>query len=164
MHKLSAVLIAFISLLLFSNLSYADAGDRKVRLSGNLQDNVDKKQSVKKLEQQFTLYTKKFYNPWEKASATYSGILLDEFVKKFGQADTNKITFKAIDDYQVDIPKNIWQSYKILLVTKVNGEYLDIKNKGPMRIVFPDYDASKKEYEVNLPLWLWMITQIEFLE
>ena len=162
MIKLPTILLTICSLLLFSNLSYADAGERKVRFSGNLLENIDKRPSVKELEQQFTLFTKKIYNPWEKESATYSGILLDELVDKFAKENVNKIIFKAIDDYQVEISMKTLKAYKILLVTKQNGHYLEVKDKGPMRIVFPDYDSAKKEYETNLPLWMWMINRIEF--
>lgn len=162
MFKLPTIFLTIFSLLVFSNLSLADAGDRKIRFSGELLEGTEKRQSVKQIENQFTLFTQNIYNPWEKESATYSGILVDQLLTKFAKEGVNKIVFKAIDDYQIEMDLNTLKDFQILLVTKQNGEYLEVKDKGPMRIVFPDYDASKKEYEDNLPMWMWMINRIEF--
>ena len=151
-----------LSLLFVSNMSFADDGDRKIRFSGNLNDNSSQRLSVKELEKHFTLIEIKAYNPWEKHTAEYTGILLDELITKIAKPNVQSISLKAIDDYQVEIKKELWESNRILLVTKQDGEYLSVAKKGPMRVIFPDYDASKKEHEMNLPLWLWMITKIEF--
>ena len=69
---------------------------------------------------------------------------------------------KALDDYEITFTKKLVGDERILLVYKVNGEYISIRDKGPLRVVFVDYDASKKEYQQNLQMWLWMIKEVEF--
>lgn len=162
MYKIPTIIITIFSLFLFTNSAYADAGDRKIRIVGNTVDDAKLRVSVKELEQKFQLLNITSYNPWEKKTTKHTGILINELIDKLAKPDTETIIFKAIDDYQVEIERNKWQKFRIVLVTREDGNYLSVKNKGPMRIIFPDYDASKKEYEANLPLWMWMIKQVEF--
>lgn len=160
--SLNRIVALYIALLLVTTQTLAANGDRTIRLLGNVNPDVDKRLSVKQLESYFHLYSDNIYNPWEKASFDYSGIWIKELVTTLGGKDVSKVTFKAIDDYQVEMTKPLWNQYRILLVTQQNGGYIPVSKKGPMRLAFPDYDANNKEYEQNLVLWAWMITQIEF--
>ncbi len=148
--------------LVFSSIAIADAGDKTVMLSGKqLSEKEPNKISIKALEADFTLQTVEIYNPWEKRKEIYTGIWVTDLIKKYGQG-AHSLTLTAIDNYQVTLKDEDWQNLRILLATKVNGQYIDVKNKGPMRVVFPDYNAADKRYELSLPKWLWMIKQLEF--
>lgn len=156
-----AVTLAVLTYSVF-NTAYADAGDRLIQFSGLNSAQTQNAISVKNLEQNFALFSTKMYNPWDKKTARYTGILISDLVNKLGKSNTQKITFKAIDDYEVTLTKEMWTTEPILLVTKENGSHIHMANKGPMRIVFPNYDPKQKHYEQNLPLWMWMITRINF--
>lgn len=147
--------------LVFNFLLLADDGDKKVKLLGNLKEGSVKSISAKELEKSMKTSTFTLYNPWEKRTESYEGVLINEFVAHFGNGTNEKLKLIAIDDYEVTFDKKMWLSERILLVTKVDGKYISIKEKGPMKIVFVDYDQGKKEYELNLPLWMWMINKIE---
>lgn len=157
----SALWLLILSFLLPVSV-WADAGERKVRFAGNLSEDASQRISVKALESKFSLHTAKIYNPWDKKTAEYTGIWLSDLVARQAKPNTQLVRFKAIDDYQVEINRDTWQAFRILVVTQEEGRHLPVSNKGPMRLVFPDYDAANKEYELNLPLWMWMITKIEF--
>lgn len=148
--------------LVFSSLAIADAGDKTVMLAGKqLNEKASSKISIKALETNFTLHTIEVYNPWEKRREVYSGIWVSELIKQYGPS-AKSLTLTAIDSYQTTLNDEEWQSFRIMLVTKVNGQYIDVKNKGPMRIVFADYDAADNRYELSLPKWMWMIKQLSF--
>ncbi|MCK7610576.1 hypothetical protein [Roseibium sediminicola] len=100
------------------------------------------------------------FNPYEKRIETYSGVWMQDFVAAFGTAETSSLTTRAIDDYEITFSKEEWQGLRILIATRVDGEYIDFDRKGPMRIIFPDYDEKHKDYQTNLPKWTWMITEI----
>lgn len=153
-----------IVFLLFICVSYIIAanGDKQITLSGKINKNIPNKISAKQLEKILPTSTHTIYNPWEKKTEKYEGVLLDEFIKHFGADDTTKIELIALDDYRVDISKQLASQERILLVTKINDQYQSIRQKGPMRIIFIDFDKRNKKYEDTLPLWLWMITRIEF--
>lgn len=149
-------------LMIFALALFGDAGDKKITLLGNIKDTVSKKLSPKQLEKDLTTSKHTLYNPWEKRTDEYEGVLLNDFVKFYGKDGLKALHLIALDDYKVTISKELMDSERILLVTKINNQYQPIKQKGPMRIVFLDFDKTDAKYEKSLPLWLWMISKIEF--
>lgn len=153
-RKMHAVI--FSVLFVYTSLFGSD-GSKKVLLSGNLIDSAPKHISAKMLHDTFTTKKVHMYNPWEKSSADYEGVLLEDFISFYAQPSVKNLKLEAIDSYQTDISRELWTSERILLVTKVNGKYLSIRDKGPLRIVFIDYNESKIN---TLELWMWMINKI----
>lgn len=136
-------------------------GSKKITLTGNLQGKAFQRVSIKTIE---TVGLKEFsvYNPYEKKVEDYTGVLLDEFVKHFGKPGISKLIFRAIDDYSIEISKQDWTQFRILLATRTNGDYIGYASRGPVRVIFPDYDKQKPIYEPHLSKWAWMINHIEF--
>lgn len=156
-------MLIFLFCFGLTSLSFADVnGDRKIRFSGAISENTPTRLSVKEIESHFTLYEGRHYNPWDKVTRLYKGVLLHEFATKFAQPNTRKITMKAIDDYQISFTPELWNTFRILIVTQEEGRYLSVDKKGPMRIIFLDYDAKDKAFESNLAQWMWMINRIKF--
>lgn len=149
----------FVFFIMSSVLAYADAGDKTIVLAGHLTKSAPVKVTPRELEHSFQVFKGYLYNPWEKKSAHYEGILIDQLVKKYGDKGVQKLRLKAIDDYEIVLEKRMWQTERILLVTKIDGKYIPVKEKGPLRIVFVDYDDSKAK---DLHLWMWMIKKIAF--
>lgn len=155
------LLVLSFSLLCLMPLTAAD-GSKTVRLYGKTAAGVLQRVSVAQIEKKLDRFTFRIYNPYEKREHRYSGVLLERFIDKFAAPGTSSVTFTAIDDYTVTLKQRDWTSKRILLVTRKDGTYMDIKDKGPLMIVFPDYDPRSQAYQVNLPDWIWMITKIEF--
>lgn len=147
--------------LLFSSLLYADGGDKKVRLLNNVKEGAPKQITIKEIEK-LGIVSQKVYNPYEKREDLYGGVLFDEFVKKYAKKDVKSVTLIAIDDYEVTVPRSEWTTKRMILSTRMNGEYIPIRSKGPLRIVYPDFNPKKEEYQVNLAFWIWMIKKIKF--
>lgn len=156
------ILLAFAVVYCSISFVSANPGERLIYFQGAIKAEIPKKVSVIELEKEFNVFSTKIYNPWDKKTARYSGIWLHELQKKFGKEGTQEVLIRAIDQYQITYPKALWESKRILLVTRENGDYIHLSNKGPMRIVFPDYDPNKQAYSDNLPMWMWMIRSIEF--
>lgn len=148
--------------LLFSWSLNAQQMERKIRLMGKVKIDVPKRQSVTEINRGLTFIEEEVYNPYEKRSDVYGGILFNDFVAKYAQDDVTEVRLIAVDDYSIIIPKDEWSSKRILLSSQLNHKTTSIKEKGPLRIVFPDYDPKLKKYQINLPMWVWMITKIEF--
>ena len=159
MRFLRGLLFVFI---LFGNSLYAYDGEKKIRLMGNVKDDISKRISVKELEHPFELLELNVYNPYEKRSDLYKGIFLDQLVRHYAKEGITSVTLKAIDDYEITISKESWTKHRIMLSTQVNGDYISIKKKGPLRIVCPDVKPKTQAYKDLLPIWVWMITKIEF--
>lgn len=159
---LNRLLIFFLLILPHSAMAKQEAGDRIIHFSGLLKPDIAARQTIKTIEQNFELTAARLYNPWEKREEVYSGLFLDELVAKYALPETRKIRFIAIDGYSIVIEWFEWQKYRTLLATRINERHLSVRQKGPMRIVFPDYVADNEEYKANLHQWMWMINRIEF--
>lgn len=151
-----------ILLTFLASIAWAAPGDRVIYLKGALKENAPQKLSVIQLEDHFNLFSTQIYNPWDKKTARYTGIWMKELHRKFAKPESTEIIITAIDQYQITYPLNKCKSARILIATQENGEHIPVANKGPMRIIFPDYDASDAAYSDNLPMWMWMIKSIEF--
>ncbi|MCR9254468.1 MAG: hypothetical protein NXI16_00035 [Alphaproteobacteria bacterium] len=136
-------------------------GSAKIRLLGAIADNAKSRVTVAEIEAIGTAEIDA-YNPYEKKADLYTGVWMRDFAAHFGDPGVTTITMTAIDDYEITFEKAEWDALRILIATKVNGSYMRLENKGPMRIIFPDYDPKLEAYQVNLPKWMWMIKRIEF--
>lgn len=152
----------FMVILLLNTYLFGEDGDKKVKLLGKLNPNAPEYITPLSVEKTFKLQKFHLYNPWEKQENTYEGILLNQLIEKYGSKDTKILKLIALDDYTIDFPKSLYENERILLAAKVDGEFISIREKGPMRIVFVDYNTEEKKYELNLEKWLWMIKKIEF--
>lgn len=136
-------------------------GGAKVRLTGNMVQGIGDSITVGELEKA-GLQVLRRHDPFEKKTLHYSGVWLDAFVERFGKAGVTAVTFTAIDEYQVTVDRQEWMKTRILLVTRVDDRYLDFEHKGPIRVVYADYDPAVHNPKEVLPKWIWMITKIDF--
>ena len=101
-------------------------------------------------------------NPYEDGAMDYSGVMMDVFVEGFGGEDVQKIIGTAIDDYRIEWTREEWETLPIMFVTRVEGERISFEQRGPMRIVYTEYDPTQKVYQDLIAKWMWMIVTIEF--
>ncbi|MFP4333435.1 MAG: hypothetical protein ACLFQJ_09050, partial [Campylobacterales bacterium] len=124
MFKLSSIFVLVCFLFTsFASIALADAGDKKVTLSGKVKNGESVVITPKTLSEMMGTEKFEVLNPWEKKNAIYEGVLLDEFVKLFGSDDVKELKFTAIDEYEVNFDMDFLKKYRILLATKENGEY-----------------------------------------
>ncbi|WP_422374935.1 hypothetical protein [Roseibium sp.] len=153
--------IVFLALLVGTAMPIqaADGTSQKILVSNAAQDAGRQFLSVAEIEKAGVQQVRAFH-PYEKRSNDYHGVWLEDFVTHFGSSDVSKVITRAIDDYEITFSRDEWQSMRILIATRVNDRHVDFDEKGPVFIVFPDYDEKKKVYRANLPKWIWMITEI----
>lgn len=101
-------------------------------------------------------------DPFEKKKCSFTGVMMEKFVTRYGSTGVKSVTFKGIDGYEVTFSSSDWGSHKIMIVTRVNGNFMDYEHKGPLRIVYPNYDPKKHKSKEILPKWIWMITSVQF--
>lgn len=78
--------------------------------------------------------------PWYSAPVKFEGVALDRLMKIVG-ASGDHITAFALNDYTTDIPIDDFAHFNVILALKRDGEYMPVKDKGPLFIVYP-YDSS----------------------
>lgn len=153
---------ALIVAILAANLAFAQAsGEQHIHLFGALADGQAETVTIEEIEA-LGLHEFTVYNPFELREEPYAGVFVKDFVEAFGADDVEAISAAAIDDYTITFSREEWLKYPIVFATRVNGENIGFDKKGPMRVIFPEYDPDKSEYQELLPKWMWMITRIEF--
>ena len=78
--------------------------------------------------------------PWYKTPVKFEGVPLDKLMKAVG-ANGERVVAVALNDYSSEIPIEDFAKYQTILALKRDGEYMPVRDKGPLFIVYP-YDSS----------------------
>ena len=78
--------------------------------------------------------------PWFKDARRFSGPLLRDVLAAAGAKGTS-LRAVALNDYKVDIPVEDALRHKVLMATRLDGQPMPVREKGPLFIIYP-YDAS----------------------
>jgi len=78
--------------------------------------------------------------PWYNGPVRFEGVRMDRLMQAVG-ATGDKVVAYALNDYSTEIPMSDFSRYNVLLALKRNGEYMPVRDKGPLFIVYP-YDSN----------------------
>lgn len=101
----------------------------------------------------------KTQNPWEVGEVTYEGVLLRDLAQAVGVTGT-VLAFKALNDYSVDIDVADTQAVGVILAYKRNGEYMPVREKGPLFVVFPFSEMSANDLQKRYGQSVWQVAKI----
>jgi hypothetical protein len=80
--------------------------------------------------------------PWYSDPVTFEGVPMARLMEAV-EADGTKVMAVALNDYSTEIPISDFQDYGAILALKRDGQYMPIRDKGPLFIVYP-YDAHSE--------------------
>lgn len=100
-------------------------------------------------------------NQWVPGTHTFEGVPFSTLLKVIGAKGT-KLQAIALNDYSVTIPIQDLTDSPALLVTKMDGEYMSIRKKGPLWILYPQGPGSEKY--MKAPYVNYMIWQLKTLD
>jgi hypothetical protein len=98
-------------------------------------------------------------NPWEKGVVSYEGVLLRDLLD-YLDANGNVLSIIALNDFRADISTADTRSIDIVLAYKRNGEYMPVRDKGPLFVVFPFTDNPSLAVESRFAQSVWQVTRI----
>jgi hypothetical protein len=78
--------------------------------------------------------------PWHEGKVKFEGVSLDRLMKQVG-ATGQRVAVVALNDYTTEIPMADFGKYGVILAIKLNGEYMSVRDKGPLFIIYP-YDSN----------------------
>lgn len=79
--------------------------------------------------------------PWYDGPVQFEGVLMSRLMEAVG-ARGDSIVATALNDYETRIPISDFAEFGVLLALKRNGEYMPVRDKGPLFIVYP-YDSNR---------------------
>jgi hypothetical protein len=111
-------------------------------ISGNItQSNKDNTaQFDRPMLEALGLTTIETKTPWYEGTAKFEGVSLDKLMKQVG-ASGKRAVVVALNDYSTEIPMEDFSKHNVILALKRDGEYMPVRDKGPLFIVYP-YDSS----------------------
>ncbi|NQY21016.1 MAG: hypothetical protein HRT40_06875 [Campylobacteraceae bacterium] len=148
---------------LFTTLLFSSSNieNKTIKLLGFKKDSISKRLKIRDLTN-LSYKEFKIKDPYLKKDVVYGGVLLNKFIDAYAKTNVSKVIITAIDDYQITLYKKDWKNNTILLASKIDGHYSSYQERGPLRVIYPDYDSSLEKYNKNLVNWIWMIKSIEF--
>jgi hypothetical protein len=78
--------------------------------------------------------------PWHEGKVKFEGVSMDKLMKQVG-ANGQRLVVVALNDYTTEIPIEDFGKFNVILAIKRNGEYMSVRDKGPLFIIYP-YDSN----------------------
>jgi hypothetical protein len=78
--------------------------------------------------------------PWYDVPVTFAGVRMAKLMQTV-RADGEAVIAGSLNDYETRIPTSDFARFDVLLALKRNGEYMPVREKGPLFIVYP-YDSE----------------------
>lgn len=107
------------------------------------------------LEQHTTLTQ----TPWYDEAGEFSGPLASALLDAVGATGT-MVTVTALNDYSAEIPIGDFLDHSVILASRLDGEELSVRDKGPLFVIYP-FDLEPDLYnEVYFGRSVWQVTSI----
>lgn len=97
--------------------------------------------------------------PWYTGEHEFSGVIISDLLDYLGASGEN-VTFTALNDYASEIPMAELKDMPVILATRVDGEELSVRDKGPLFVIYP-FDLDSTLYnEVIFGRSVWQVASV----
>ncbi len=97
--------------------------------------------------------------PWTEGETVFTGVRMSELMDYVG-ADPSDMTLSALDEYSVNVTDPEFGDYPVILAYKVNGDYISVRELGPLWVMYPFDDHPELDSSTNRARCVWQLTQI----
>lgn len=97
--------------------------------------------------------------PWYPERVKFEGVPLAKLMQYLG-AKGDHIVVTALNDYSSDIPFTDIMKYNVILATKQNGQYMSVRDKGPVFIVYPFDSDPELKHQTYYGRSVWQVSKI----
>lgn len=98
-------------------------------------------------------------SPWYNGHTEFTGISLQKLMDYVGAKGT-VVKVTALNDYTTVIPLSDFRKYNVILATKINGEYMRIRDKGPLFIVYPYDSLPELNNQIYYSRSAWQVSRM----
>ncbi len=100
---------------------------------------------------------------WTEGPVTFTGVTLATVLDAAGLRGAS-VSMTALNDYSVDIPMDEITETAPLLATRMDGEVMSVRDRGPYWIVY-DYDADPAfQTETNYARSIWQLNRLRTMD
>lgn len=98
--------------------------------------------------------------PWDKEPVSFEGVPLAKVMQAVG-AKGDRLVAVALNDYSAELPMDDVAKYNVLLALKRNGEYMPVRDKGPLFIIYPFDSNPDLKNQKFYSRSVWQVARIE---
>jgi hypothetical protein len=98
--------------------------------------------------------------PWYKGPVKFEGVPLKKLMAAV-EASGEKIVATALNDYTVEVPMEDIARYNVILALKRDGEYMPVRDKGPLFIVYPFDSSPELKSQKFYSRSVWQVAKLE---
>ena len=138
---------ALVCLGIFAPAAYADSipaptGKPILTISGDISEKNagDTAQFDRAMLEKLGLVTIETTTPWYQGPMKFEGVPMDKLMADVGAKGQHVVAY-ALNDYTTEIPMEDFTKHHAILALKRNGEYMPVRDKGPLFVVYP-YDSD----------------------
>ena len=137
------------------------AGKALLTLSGNIENTNEGGKAVFDLASLEKLGMVSFQttSPWYDGRTTFTGIPLQKLMDYVG-AKGSVVKVTALNDYTTEIPLSDFKKYNVILALKINGEYMRIRDKGPLFVVYPYDSIPELNNQIYYSRSAWQVSRM----
>ena len=169
MRKLTTIWTSVAALMFVgSAMPSANAGalpmpaDKPIlTISGNIDDkNVgDTAQFDRAMLEKMGLVTVVTTTPWYQGPMSFEGVPMDKLMAEVG-AKGQRLVAYALNDYTTEIPMEDFAKHHAILAMKRNGEYMPVRDKGPLFIIYPYDSEPELKSQVFYSRSAWQVARL----
>lgn len=99
------------------------------------------------------------HTPWFEGLRRFEGPLGTALLEAVGAKGT-RLVITALNDYSVVVPIDDLKKHGVVFALKLDGEYLRVRDKGPLFLVYPFDDNPDLRNEMIQSRSIWQIKSI----
>lgn len=99
--------------------------------------------------------------PWLDGVRRFSGVPGGALLHTVG-ASGREVVATALNDYRVTIPIEDFRSTGMIIATRLDGEVIPLRQKGPLWIIYPFDAEARLRTEVFYSRSIWQLRRLEF--
>lgn len=100
---------------------------------------------------------------WTDEPTTFSGVPLKSVLEAAG-IDGKNVEMVALNDYSVSIPVTELEENAPIIATRMNGQTMSVRDKGPFWVVYPYDDEAKYQTETAYSRSIWQLNRLNIIE
>ena len=98
--------------------------------------------------------------PWYPGSVRFDGVRMDRLLEAIGAAGDRVLAY-ALNDYTTELPVSDFAAYGVLLALKRDGEYMPVRDKGPLFIVYPFDSKPELRHQRFYSRSAWQVARLD---
>jgi hypothetical protein len=98
--------------------------------------------------------------PWYDGPISFSGPLISDILAAAGAEGAGLRAF-AVNDYAADIPMEDITTYPVILASRIGGELISVRDKGPLFVIYPFDRHPELVNELIFSRSVWQVKALE---